>query len=201
MKKILFFIIAFLISFIYIANANTLTKEKNISQKNKISESNTENIAGYTYLQQEYVYIPIPEDKKAQYKAEVEAYIDKQVPIARKKMEKEVTNAKEAYKKYLYDKNRLNLRGEYLDKLNKYWVNADFAHTQIYIDLINITKKYVNIDNLIPATGFVQELDLFIMPYLENNNIKNTDKIIYLYKLSSWADGEIRHIIDLIPNY
>ena len=201
MKKILFFIIAFLISFIYIANANTLTKEKNISQKNKISESNIENIAGYTYFQQEYVYIPIPEDKKAQYKAEVEAYIDKQIPIAKKKLKKDVKKAKKTYKKYWYDKNGLNLRSEYLDKLTKYGINADFTHAKIYIDLINITKKYVNIDNLIPATNSVQELDLFIMPYLENNNIKNTDKIIYLYKLSSWASEEIHHLIDLIHNY
>ena len=83
-----------------------MTKEKNISQKNKISESNTENIAGYTYLQQEYVYIPIPEDKKAQYKAEVEAYIDENVPIAKNKFD---TAVKEIAQTYLFLQNGKNI--------------------------------------------------------------------------------------------
>ena len=199
MKK--FFIITFLILLTLCVSAAILINGNRTTQQNKTSDSNTKNVAEDTDNTQEYVYIPIPEDKKAQYKAEVEAYIDENVPIAKQEMEKEVTNAKEAYKKYLYDKNRLNLRGEYLDKLNTYWVNADFTHVQIYLDLINITKKYVNIDNLIPATNSVLELDLFIMPYLENNNIKNTDKIIDLYELSSWASEEIHHLIDLIHNY
>ena len=146
-------------------------------------------------------YIPIPIDKQAQYREEVETYIDKQVPILKREINNDVKKAKKTYKKYLYDKNGLNLRSEYLDKLHTCWENADSAHTQIYIDLINITKKYVNIDNQIPATGFVQELDLFIMPYLENNNIKNINKIIDLYHLSSYVDEKIFYYINSIPNY
>ena len=85
MKKFLFFIIACLILFTITVSAVILIKENRTTQQNKISNSNTENIEEDTYNPQEYVYIPIPEDKKAQYKAEIEKYIDENVPVAKNK--------------------------------------------------------------------------------------------------------------------
>ena len=146
-------------------------------------------------------YVPIPEEKQAQYKLEVEQYIDKQVLVAEKQIKKEVKIAEKIYKQYFHDKKGLLKKEEYLEKLNNCFTNANFYQSYIYIDLINITKKYADIESLIPATSFVQELDLFISPYLKQSNIKNINKINDLYNISSRADKKILYFINLISTY
>ena len=126
-------------------------------------------------------YVPISEDKQAQYKAEVEQYIDKQVPIAKREMDKEYKKSEKLYTYYVKSKNKYSSKSEYIDKLNYQILCIQGILFDFYIDLINITKKYDNIENLIPATGFAQELDLFISPYLEECNVINISRLAELY--------------------
>ena len=146
-------------------------------------------------------YKPIPKNMQAQYKYEIEQYIDKQIPIAEKRIKKEVKISEKVYNQYFHDKKGILKKEEYLEKLNNCFINANFYQSHIYIDLINITKKYADIESLIPATSFVQELDLFISPYLEQSNIKNISKINDLYNISSQADKKILYFINLISSY
>ena len=173
MKKI--FIIAFLVLLTFFVSAVILNKENRTTQQNKTSDSNTKNVAEDTDNTQEYVYIPIPEDKKAQYKAEVEAYIDENVPIAKNKFD---TAVKEIAQTYLFLQNGKNISEDELINIDlsiDYFYSPEF---DLYMEIFKITKKYVNIT--LPATDDITILIKYLDIYLQKNHINNYNKLIEL---------------------
>ena len=136
---------------------------KHLSTQQDISE--TSNISS---KQEQYQYIPIPKDRQAEYKAEIEKYIDENVPIIENNIKNFLVNNEE-------------------DALLK--INTE--HLSFYIELVDITNKYVIIDYRKPPTDFVGDWYDFIFPYLKNNKIDNIYKLQELYTYISKIEEQL----------
>ena len=102
-------------------------------------------------------YKPIPQDLKSAYKKEIEFTIKKEAPKSKKLIDditKKINSEKNPYNKQTL---------------------IDYGITSIlfdfYMQLTNVTNKYVEIKQDIPATDWYIELREFINPYLKDNNI------------------------------
>ena len=169
---------------------NNNYKKVSLSHNNIIKETNTE-----------YEYIPIPIEKQAQYKAEIEKYIDVKTPVIKNNIDKSVQNAKNTYLKFINDRNKLNLKEKYLDEIESYRLNVEAEHSGLYIGLFDITSNYVNIKNILPSTGDLVIIDVFFSPYMENNNISNRNKIHELFIYSAQKDKYFLKLKDKISDY
>lgn len=124
---------------------------------------------------------------QAQYKAEIE----KTINIETAKAKKEIDNAyQEADNLY----NNILATGGYTtenyDKLESYCGAIDTPEFWIYVKLIDITKKYVNIGET-PSTDFTPTLAEFIEPTLNKYKISNLNKLKELSIYSSQKNKEI----------
>ena len=102
-------------------------------------------------------YKPIPQDLKSAYKKEMEFTIKKEVPKSKKlinNIKREINSEKNPYNKQTI---------------------IDYGIASIlfdfYMQLADVTNKYVEIKQDIPATDWYIELKEFINPYLKDNNI------------------------------
>ena len=102
-------------------------------------------------------YKPIPQNLKSAYKKEMEFTIKKEVPKSKKlinNISREINSEKNPYNKQTI---------------------IDYGIASIlfdfYMQLADVTNKYVEIKQDIPATDWYIELKEFINPYLKDNNI------------------------------
>lgn len=104
-------------------------------------------------------------ENNSQYAKEINQVINSQIPVAKKKIDK-------IEKKFKVEKNTDKKTA--LIEQGLYDVLYDF-----YVELINTTDKYMNIKSTMPTTNSYQDLQIFIKPYLESNNIniKKVDKL------------------------
>ena len=111
-------------------------------------------------------YKPIPQNLKLKYKKEIEYTIKSEVPKSKqaiKNIELEIKKEKNPY-------NRQTI--------------IDYGITSIlfdfYMQLVNLTNKYVEIKEDIPATDWYIELKESITPYIIDNNIdtKRIDSLL-----------------------
>ena len=121
-------------------------------------------------------YKPIPIEKSQQYKYEIEQIINQEVPEAIKKVDRIYKKAKEAHKIAKEQPGNLSL-AENLYSCERIIGEPEFY---LYIKLIDVTNKYVQIKDDIPPTGFAGTLYDFLYPYFKNNNINLTtlDKLV-----------------------
>ena len=108
----------------------------------------------------------IPADLKSKYKAEIEYTIKAEIP----KAEQAINNIELEIKKEKNPYNRQTI--------------VDYGITSIlfnfYMQLVNITDKYIKIKQDIPSTDWYIELKKSITPLLIDNNIntKNIDSLL-----------------------
>jgi len=107
-------------------------------------------------------YKPVPQDLKSAYKKEMEFTIKKEVPKSKKlinNIKREINSEKNPY-------NRQTI--------------IDYGITSIlfdfYMQLADVTNKYVELKQDLPSTDWYMELKEVITPYLIDNNI-NTRRI------------------------
>lgn len=128
-------------------------------------------------------YKPIPQDLKSKYKKEIEKVIKSEIPKSKqaiKNIESEIKNEKEPY-------NRQTI--------------IDYGITSIlfnfYMQLIDVTNKYVEIKEDIPPTDWYIELKESITPYFIDNsiNIKHIDSFL------NYANKKQKELNKKYPNY
>lgn len=120
-------------------------------------------------------YKPIPANKRMQYKAEVESYINKEYPSLIKEIKKILNDAEKEYNKVMQNPKDFKL---YMDFCaSHYDMIIDNPEFYLYVALIDITQKYAGFsDDERPATDFSGDLRKFLAPYFKDNNI-NTNKL------------------------
>ena len=135
-------------------------------------------------------YIPIPANRQAEYKAEIEKYVNYKYKYTIKKINRIYAQANGKYQKVLKN------HDTYMDFATSNYESAIFYPIlDLFSDMIKITKKYVNIPNGIPATDCTGALYDFLEPYLKNNNI-NTKTIDNLSKYARNKQKEIEQYYD-----
>lgn len=130
-------------------------------------------------------YKPIPKELSNQYKAEMEQTIKVEVPKALKEVDKIFEEYQE---KYIEALNNSELRDN-IDGENP----LDTPEFLLYVELINITNKYVPIKNDVPPTGWSGALYDFLYPYFQDNNVQLTE----INMLSDYA-GKKSKIIETL---
>lgn len=126
------------------------------------------------------------------YKNEIENKIQKECPKIQKQIDKDFSKAQKVYKKYL--KNKEN---EYVFILQDYQRGIEAYKTELLSDLIEITDKYYDIKNKIPATDYAGTLFEFLYPYFEANNI-DYKKYNELSECSARKNSEIEGYLYII---
>ena len=123
-------------------------------------------------------YKPIPVERRAEYKAEIEQIINnKYLPI---KKEIDNTYSEATIKYYAVMKNK-SLYESFTDS---FYDNAVFNPIfYLFSDMLKITQKYVNIKNDIPPTDYTGALYDFLDPYFKDNNIST----VKIDELSEYA--------------
>ena len=136
----------------------------------------------------------------AQYKVEIQKVIDEETLELKNMSDKSLKDANNLFDKFQNDSNAKLYKDEYLDKMEYYKNvirNSDFV---IYNDLIEITKKYANININVPSTDDSYTLENILEKYLKSNDIK-TDKLIYLAKYNSSSVKKIDYYYEIIRKY
>lgn len=139
-------------------------------------------------------YIPIPKEKSAEYKFEIEKAIKNKIPSSIettnyvfdeiKKTYKDFNNKKQKIK-FVNDKKTL-CESNILYELSNMESSLELGELYIYKELINITAKYVYIDiNYILATGFPTDIAIYLNPYFIDNNINLNNLQKYLNYVES----------------
>ena len=128
-------------------------------------------------------YKPISQNLKLKYKAEIEYTIKKEIPKSKraiKNIESEIKKEKNPY-------NRQTI--------------IDYGITSIlfdfYMQLVDVTNKYIEIKQNITPTDWYMELKESITPYLMDNNI-NTRRID---SLLNYANKKQKELNKKYPNY
>ena len=128
-------------------------------------------------------YKPIPQNLKSKYKTEIESTIKTEIP----KSKKAIKNVESEIKKEKNPYNRQTI--------------IDYGITSIlfdfYMQLIDVTNKYVEIKQDKPSTDWYIELKESITPYLMDNNI-NTRRID---SLLNYANKKQKELNKKYPNY
>ena len=169
MKK--FLIISSIISLLLVLTVGTM-----IIYGKKVSQQNYHDfaISNQTVQQKnaQYQYKPIPKEKQAEYKAEVEKYIDEQVPIAIQEVEQIREDSHNFYLNVLKDKKL------YIDYTSSNFdIIISTGEFNLLSKIIDITDKYVKIkDEEALATDYNGAVLDFLSPYFVDNNI-NTEKL------------------------
>lgn len=137
-------------------------------------------------------YQPIPKEKSKQYKVQIEQIINNNLPKAYKQTDENFIEIKETYNQILKDPYNKELR----EKLDPETVTAKFDSSLfiIFLEIIEATENYVNIKNEIPATSHSFDLEIFMYPYLEDNNIDYKE----LSKYSEYASDKENEAFKLI---
>lgn len=122
------------------------------------------------------------------YKKEIENKVKKEFPKIQKQINKDFISAEKTYKKCLKDKNKKENIYEYIFIIQDYQRGIESYEVILLSDLINITGKYYDIKNKVPATDFAGTLFDFLYPYFETNNINYSKlqkiKLYQNYKLN-----------------
>ena len=149
---------------------NNNYKKVSLSHNNIIKETNTE-----------YEYIPIPIEKQAQYKQEMEQIINKKYSIVIKDIDDSIKNAKILHDKML--KNGFNTE-DYISLSLIPETNIPSADLDLYTELLKVTmEKYMGIKYKPIGTDSIKPMDELLSPYFKDNNV-NKEKLseISLYK-------------------
>ena len=181
MKKIL--IILFLI---FITPIFSVAEEKNIIEYKKLEVISLSDFSKDDSKQKRSVEL---------YKLEIEKTITYEIPKTKKLIDKEVSNALKTYKKYLKDKNREKKIDEYVFIMQDYQRGIESCEVIFLSKLIDVTAKYINIENKVPATDYAGTLFVFLQPYFKENNI-NYEKYTELSEYVSIKISEIDNLIE-----
>lgn len=133
-------------------------------------------------------YKPIPVDLSTQYKREVESVIKKQVPQAKQEVYQIFAQAQNYY------------RNKDVMELNDIEIAIGSPEFHLYLKIINLTNKYVYIQNDIPATDYEGELYDFLYPYFIDNNVDLTI-LNELINLCGAKQKEIQEMIKSLSRY
>ena len=121
-------------------------------------------------------YKPVPQNLKLKYKTEIEYTIKSEIP----KSKKAIKNIESEIKKETNPYNRQTI--------------VNYGITSIlfdfYMQLVNVTNKYVEIKQDIPPTDWYMELKESITPHLTDNNI-NTRRIDSLLDYANKKQKEL----------
>ena len=181
MKKILIIFLLIIITPIF----STAEEEKNLDSKK------TETIS-----QPNFLYNNLKQKRNIElYKFEIEKTIKKEIPKTKKLIDKEFSNAQKAYKKYLNDNNKMRNIEEYVFLMQDYQRGIESYEVIFLSKLIDITAKYNNVENKIPATDYAGTLFDFLQPYFKENNI-NYEKYTELSEYVSIKISEIDNLIE-----
>lgn len=134
-----------------------------------------------------FAYKPIPQTKSNDYHVEIQQIIDNRYPQAIKQIYNDFIQAQLIYYKFLKNKNEAQKCLMELENYDRIIESAEFS---LYYDIIELTKKYVNITNEIPATDWSADLYSYLDPYFNHNKI-NTNN---LYKISNYAAEKEKQI-------
>ena len=107
-------------------------------------------------------YKPIPQKYIKKYKEEINNKINYQIPVSKKEVKDVINEIKSEQNEYV--RSYLIIDG------------INVVLFSFYMELINVTDKYVNIKSSIPPTDGYGVLKELITPYLNDNKI-NTSKI------------------------
>lgn len=118
----------------------------------------------------------IPKNKQAQYKTEIETYINKEIPEMQHRVFLEYKKAERLHNHYLIHEYIME-KSKYADKLDEYINNINGEELYFYLHLIDITDKYVKIKNDMPPTDSTGALYEFISPYLKSAKVSD-EKIL-----------------------
>ena len=124
-------------------------------------------------------YIPIPANRQAEYKAEIEKIIISDYSHAKKNIDKISKKSSHIYNIFLKHPTNQTLRNKCIIELQQLEYTIDVPIFDLFVKLINTTKKYVNISKDVPSTGYYVELWKFMQPYFNDCNIdtKNIDSL------------------------
>ena len=122
-------------------------------------------------------YKPIPANRSAEYKAEIESIIDTEYPNAIRKVDEYVSEAKDLYNKIMkygyYSNNQMDVINLGLI----YEVCIPSADIDLYAKLIKVTKeKYLSEKDIPIGTDNTGSLEDFLWQYFKDNNV-NTKKL------------------------
>lgn len=131
--------------------------------------------------------------KQEYFKKKATNLITKEVSVSHKEIDKIYSEACATYSMFRNTINSKEYKNYYLDKLDLYANLIDQPEFQMHIKLINLTNKYIKIQDKVPATGFSGALYDFIIPYLEANDV-NIDKID---ELAGYAGNKQEQIMKL----
>ena len=135
-------------------------------------------------------YKPIPPDLSKKYKAEIEQKINNEYGSTQQKINSIYNEATKDYKKVFKNKET------YMDfASSNYDIHIFIPIFDLLSDLIDITNKYVDIKNEIPATDFSGTLYDFLQPYFDDNKI-DTHKIDKLSKNARKKQKRIEYYYD-----
>lgn len=138
----------------------------------------------------------VPEKYKNQYKNEIEKTIKKEVPKTKKNIDKEVLAANKIYKKALNDTNKTKNMDKYIFLIQNYQRGIEVCDVNFIVLLIDITNKYINVNDKIPPTDYAGTLRNFIYPYFDSNNI-NYEQI---HELEDYTARKILELDDYMQN-
>lgn len=133
----------------------------------------------------------IPVSKQAQYKTEVESFFNKEIPGIKKSINSTYINAKNLHSSYRANTNKMVFTNKLYDYMND--INSEELY--LYIEIADITNKYVNVENEKPATDFIGDWYDFITPYLNQCNI-STKPLIEVSDVSGKALNNIYSYIE-----
>ena len=122
----------------------------------------------------------IPASQQAQYKAEIEKYAASRLPEIKRETDKEFRQAQFMHNLYLIYKHSIDI-SKYSDKLYDHINNINTLELYFYLDIVDITEKYVKIKQNMPATDSTGDLYAFVLPYLQQGkvNMNNIDEVFF----------------------
>ena len=166
---------------IVIISVGAVIINNNYKKNNVVEKTNTE-----------YEYIPIPIEKQAQYKQELEQIINKKYPIVIEDIDDSVKNAKILHDNML--KNGFNME-DYISLSLIPETNIPSADLDLYTELLKITmEKYMGIKYKPIGTDSIKPIDELLSPYFRDNNV-NKEK---LSEISFYKNKQIKVVENFI---
>lgn len=219
MKKLIIVLIIFLMN---ISNGNAFNSEneKNImnmsfdelllqdfSQKTPMEQYENEhpNIKKNTKIKNIFNSVStskykIKKEHLENYKQEINNAISEYSLSNKTKISNISQTATNLFNSYSLNKNNMKRNFEYINKLENWESDLNTLEFDLYVKLIDITDKYKNISNDVPATGHAGELCIFIYPYLKKNDINLEQLEKFSNNLDNTAN-QIENYKQQINNY
>lgn len=133
-------------------------------------------------------------DIQQKYSNEINSIILSETIKKKNEANEVLQKAQGIYNAFLQNKNQMKLNNDYIIQLSECEMMAETPEFELYLQIIDATEKYADIENEIPATDYAGALADFIFPYLKKNKVSHFKDLLVF-------SSDIATIISQITEY